>query len=93
MDGVIGAIVGGVVFGGVIGALARLVLPGKQEISIVMTVIIGLIGGVAGGLLAEAFGVRETEGFDWIKTIMQVGFAALGVSLYANFRARQGAAT
>lgn len=91
MDGVIGAIVGGVVFGGIIGALARLALPGKQDISILMTVVVGLVGGVVGGLLAEAFGVRETAGFDWIKTIMQVGFAALGVSLLANFRGGRAA--
>lgn len=92
MDGIVGAIVGGAVFGGIIGGLARLVLPGKQEISILMTIIIGLVGGIAGGLLAEGFGVRETEGFDWIKTIMQVGFAALGVSLYANFRNQRASA-
>jgi uncharacterized membrane protein YeaQ/YmgE (transglycosylase-associated protein family) len=86
MGGLIGTIVGGVVIGAVIGGLARLVLPGKQDISMIMTIGIGLAGAIAGGLLAGLFGVRETSGVDWIKLVFQVGFAAAGVVLYERFR-------
>lgn len=87
MQDAISSIIGGAIFGVVIGGLARLVLPGKQEISILATVLAGLAGGVLGGVFAEGLGVRATEGVDWTKTVLQVAFAALAVSLYANFRA------
>ena len=94
MGGLIGTIVGGVIIGAVIGGLARLVIPGKQNISLVMTIGIGLAGAIAGGLLAGLFGVRETAGVDWIKLVFQVGFAALGVIGYERFvNARSSQAT
>lgn len=86
MGTVIGIIVGAVVVGVIIGALARLVIPGKQDISLVMTIAIGFAGALAGGAVAEVLGVRETAGFDWIKTAFQIGFAALGVIGYERFR-------
>ena len=61
-------------------------IPGKQNISLIMTIGIGLAGAIAGGLLAGLFGVRETAGVDWIKLVFQVGFAAGGVVLYERFR-------
>lgn len=91
MQDIVSSIIGGAIFGVVIGGLARLVLPGKQEISILATVLAGLVGGVLGGVFAEGLGVRTTEGIDWIKTVLQVAFAVLAVSLYANFRASRAA--
>jgi uncharacterized membrane protein YeaQ/YmgE (transglycosylase-associated protein family) len=91
MHGLIGSIVGGVIFGAIIGGLGRLVLPGKQRLSLGVTVVIGLLGGVAGGLLAQLFGVGQTSGFDWIKTFFQVGFAAVGITIYNNMRGRPAA--
>ena len=46
--GTIGAIIGLIIFGAVIGVLARLVLPGKQNISLPMTIILGILGALAG---------------------------------------------
>ncbi|HXV72131.1 MAG TPA: GlsB/YeaQ/YmgE family stress response membrane protein [Acidimicrobiia bacterium] len=91
MQDVVSSIIGGAIFGVVIGGLARLVLPGKQEISILATVLAGLVGGVLGGVFAEGLGIRTTEGIDWIKTVLQVAFAALAVSLYTNFRVARAA--
>lgn len=93
MGGIVGTIVGGAVIGVVIGAPARLVLPGKQNISLIVTIVIGLAGALAGGLLAELFGVRETEGIDWIKLFFQVGFAAVGVVAYERFRSARSEPT
>ncbi|MGD2060658.1 MAG: GlsB/YeaQ/YmgE family stress response membrane protein, partial [Acidimicrobiia bacterium] len=52
----------GLVAGIIIGPLARLILPGKQNISLGMTILIGAIGAIGGGLLYEAFGGSETSG-------------------------------
>ena len=86
MRGVIGTVVGGLVVGIIVGSLARLVLPGKQDISMIMTIAIGFAGAILGGVLAEIVGVRETEGIDWIKLVLQVGLAAVGVTIYGNVR-------
>lgn len=79
---VVWTLVGGLIAGAIIGPLARLVLPGKQDISVVMTIVIGAIGAIGGGLLYEAFGGSETAGIDWIRLIVQVGVAAVLVILY-----------
>lgn len=84
MTGIIGTIVGALVIGAVVGGLARLVLPGKQDISIAMTIVIGIGGAIVGGIVAGVLGVRETSGIDWIKLALQVGFAALGTSVFVN---------
>jgi uncharacterized membrane protein YeaQ/YmgE (transglycosylase-associated protein family) len=80
-------IVWGLVAGIIIGPLARLVLPGKQNISLGMTIVIGAVGAIGGGLLYEAFGGSETSGIDWIRLLVQVGVAAVLVLIYG---ARQG---
>jgi uncharacterized membrane protein YeaQ/YmgE (transglycosylase-associated protein family) len=54
-DSVIGFIVAGLV----IGALARLIKPGKQHLSILMTLLLGLAGSVIGGLVANLLGTGD----------------------------------
>ena len=45
--------IGFIVAGLVIGALARLVRPGKQNLSVLMTLLLGLVGSVIGGVVAN----------------------------------------
>ena len=47
----LGLIVSIIVIGLIAGALARLVVPGKQDLSIVMTVVLGIVGSFLGGFL------------------------------------------
>lgn len=51
--------IGFVVFGLVVGVVARWVVPGKQQLSLGMTVLLGLIGSVAGGVVANAAGTGD----------------------------------
>lgn len=51
--------IGFIVFGLVVGALARLALPGKQNLSVGMTLALGLIGSIAGGVVANALGTGD----------------------------------
>jgi uncharacterized membrane protein YeaQ/YmgE (transglycosylase-associated protein family) len=71
--------------GAVIGGLARLLLPGKQKMSLMATIAVGFVAAVIGGLLAEAFGVADNDGIDWIKLAMQVGLAVVGVGFYSGW--------
>jgi uncharacterized membrane protein YeaQ/YmgE (transglycosylase-associated protein family) len=49
-------VIGFLVAGLVIGALARLVLPGKQRLSIWLTLLLGVLGSVVGGVIANLLG-------------------------------------
>lgn len=84
----ISAIISAIIVGAIVGALARLVLPGKQNISIVATILIGIVAAVIGTIIANAMGVGNTQGIDWIKLIIQVVLAAIGVSIFAGTRSR-----
>ncbi|WP_127503749.1 GlsB/YeaQ/YmgE family stress response membrane protein [Actinoplanes solisilvae] len=77
-----------IIVGLIVGALGRLVLPGKQKISILLTMLIGIIAALIGTFLAAAIGVAETRGIDWIELILQVALAAGGVALVAGARRR-----
>ena len=78
-----------IIIGLIIGALGRLVVPGKQDIPIWLTLVIGVVAAILGTLLAGAIGVDDTRGIDWIELLLQVGFAAVGVALVAGIRGRR----
>ncbi len=85
-------IITALVIGLVIGALARLVLPGKQDIPIWLTILIGAIGAIGailGTLLAQNLGVAVTPGIDWIEIVLQVAIAAVGVAIVSGFYNRR----
>lgn len=74
-------IVSGLIVGIVIGALGRLVLPGRQRIPVWLTIVIGVVAALVGTAIAAVFGVADTAGVDWVELGIQVALAALGVSL------------
>jgi len=75
INGVISAIFVGLV----IGALARLVVPGRQPIGCLLTLLMGIVGAVTGTAAADAVGVDS-----WFVVLaFQVGVAAVGVAVIA----------
>ena len=72
-----------VILGAIIGALARLVLPGKQNISTLVTVILGILGALIGSWLYTAVSGNDgTTGIDWIALIIGVIVAAVLIVVY-----------
>jgi uncharacterized membrane protein YeaQ/YmgE (transglycosylase-associated protein family) len=82
----IGAIIGAIVAGLVIGALGRLIVPGKQNISIVMTIVIGIIASLVATLILGAiFGyTNDNGGIQWWYWIVGAILAALGIVAYGR---------
>jgi uncharacterized membrane protein YeaQ/YmgE (transglycosylase-associated protein family) len=78
-----------IIIGLVIGALGRLAVPGKQNISIVLTLAIGVLAAILGTLVAGGLGVDDTAGIDWIELLLQVVFAAIGVAVTAAVYGRR----
>jgi uncharacterized membrane protein YeaQ/YmgE (transglycosylase-associated protein family) len=82
-------IISALIIGLIIGALARLVLPGKQSIPIWLTILIGIVGAILGTLLAQNLGVAVTPGIDWIEIALQIAIAAVGVAIVSSFYGRR----
>ncbi|MFU8875699.1 GlsB/YeaQ/YmgE family stress response membrane protein [Micromonospora sp. SL4-19] len=78
-----------IVIGLIIGALGRLVVPGRQAIPIWLTLVIGVVAAILGTAVASVLGVAETAGIDWIELFIQVGFAAIGVVIAAGAYGRR----
>lgn len=76
-------IITAIVVGAIIGALGRLVIPGRQPIPIWLTIVIGIVAAFIGTFLAQAIGISTaTPGIDWGELLVQVIVAALGVFLF-----------
>jgi uncharacterized membrane protein YeaQ/YmgE (transglycosylase-associated protein family) len=69
IDITIGDVIVYIIAGLVIGAVARLVVPGRQEMSVVTTIVLGVIAAVVGGLLWEAI-FPDNDGVAWIGSII-----------------------
>ena len=82
-------IITALIIGLIIGALGRLVVPGKQNIPIWLTMVIGVVAALLGTVIARAIGVSDTKGVDWIELLFQVVLAAIGVALVAGLGSRR----
>jgi len=86
----VSGIITAIIIGLVIGALGRLVVPGRQRIGIWLTLLIGVVAALVGTLIASGIGVADTRGIDWIELILQIALAAAGVALVAGIAGRRG---
>ena len=67
------------VTGIVIGALGRLVLPGRQEVGLLTTALVGIAASLLGGILADLFDAG------WIvRLLVAVALAAIGITLVSS---------
>ena len=71
-----GALISTFIVGLIIGALGRLVVPGRQRISLVATFLAGLIGAIVGGYIGDQ--VLYVGGF--ATTLLEIGVSALVVA-------------
>lgn len=85
----IGGIITAIIIGAIIGALGRLVVRGKQNISIIATILVGIVAALIGTWLASLIGVQDTSGIDWIELALQIVLAAIGVSIVAGSAGRR----
>ena len=70
-------ILGLIVVGLIIGALARLIKPGKQRLSILATLLLGVVGALIGGVVASLLGTGDIFELNVIGFIVAVVAAVL----------------
>ena len=83
IEGILGALI----IGAIIGVLGRLVVPGKQDIPIWLTIVVGIVAALVGSAIVGS--LRDTDGIDWLELIVQVALAAAGVALAASVWGRR----
>jgi uncharacterized membrane protein YeaQ/YmgE (transglycosylase-associated protein family) len=85
------SIIVAIIVGAIIGALGRLVVPGRQPIPIWLTVVVGIVAAFVGTFIARAIGVpTATNGIDWLELLVQVVVAAIFVVIASNLYVRSG---
>jgi len=78
-----------IVLGAIIGGIARLLLPGVQQIGVVLTIAAGALAVYVGHWIAEAIGVASTSGIDWIKLAIQIVLAMIVVGVIGGVGSRR----
>lgn len=79
---------GALAIGLVIGALGRLVVPGRQNLPIWLTILVGIVAALLGSLIVGT--LRDTSGIDWVEVLVQVALAAVGVGTVSALRNDRG---
>ncbi|WP_458247941.1 GlsB/YeaQ/YmgE family stress response membrane protein [Streptomyces sp. MAI_2237] len=85
ISGVISAIVIGIV----LGVLGHLVVPGRQRIGMLWTILVGIVAAFIGTGIAAGLGVADTKGVDWIEWLIQIALAGLGVAAVHKVKMRR----
>src|SRR5437773_1602295 len=79
-----------ILIGIVVGVIGRLLVPGKQPIGMLLTILVGIVSAFIGTAIARAIGIPTvTNGIDWLELLVQVIVAALGVALVASLMGRR----
>lgn len=90
----IGTIIGAVVVGLIVGALARLIMPGKQKIGVVMTVLLGAVGSFLGTWVSYKLGYsNQNGGFKIIPFLVGIIIATVLIAAYLGITGRRSAST
>lgn len=82
----ISGILTAIVIGAILGVVGRAIAPGKQDIPIWLTVLVGIVAALIGTVIVGS--LRDTNGIDWVELLVQVVLAVIGViaaaRLYPN---------
>ena len=81
--------IGFLVAGLVIGALARLFKPGKQNLSLLWTLLLGLAGSVVGGMVANLLGTGDIFELDFLGFVVAVIAAVLLIGVAETMSGKQ----
>jgi uncharacterized membrane protein YeaQ/YmgE (transglycosylase-associated protein family) len=84
-------IIGTIIFGAIVGILARAVIPGRQAYGWIITVLLGVAGALIGYWVWGQLGGADTGGIDWIRLAISVAAAAVLSFIYTGLTRRSRA--
>jgi uncharacterized membrane protein YeaQ/YmgE (transglycosylase-associated protein family) len=85
------SVITAILIGIVVGVLGRLLLPGRQPIGMLVTILVGIVSAFIGTAIARALGIPTvTSGaVDWMELLVQVIVAVIGVALVSALMGRR----
>jgi uncharacterized membrane protein YeaQ/YmgE (transglycosylase-associated protein family) len=87
----IGTILSALVVGLIVGALARLIMPGKQNIGVIMTIVLGALGSFVGSWLTYQFGYSNSNGgWQVIPFLVGIIIAIVLIAIYVGITGKRG---
>ena len=86
----ISTIIGAIVVGLIVGVLARLVMPGKQNIGVIVTIVLGALGSFLGTWVSYKLGYsNQNGGFKVIPFLVGVVFAVILIAAYLGITGKR----
>jgi uncharacterized membrane protein YeaQ/YmgE (transglycosylase-associated protein family) len=80
--------IGWLIVGLIAGALARLIMPGRDPMGVIATIVLGIVGSLIGGLVSMAIWRDNTEGFHPAGLLLSILGAILVLWIYRMVKSR-----
>ena len=71
-----------IIFGLIAGIIAKWIMPGKEKVGIIVTIILGIVGAVVGGYISTFFGFGKVDGFNFGSFVVAVIGAIVVLYIY-----------
>ncbi len=78
-------IISWIAMGLIVGALAKLIMPGKDPGGFIVTILLGIAGALLGGYIASKLGIGAVSAFDLKSILIATGGAIIILILYRLF--------
>ena len=79
-----------IIVGALIGALARLVMPGRQPVGFIVTILLGIVGSFLGSWITTQFGYHNANGgFAILPFVVGIVVAAILIAIYQAITGRR----
>ena len=71
-----------IIFGLIVGVVAKLLMPGGGPRGIIITIVLGIVGALLGGWIGSMLGIGEITGFNLGSMLIAIGGAMLVLLIY-----------
>jgi len=78
-----------IVIGGVVGVIAKLIMPGKDPGGFFITILLGIAGAFLGGYISTLLGFGSVTGFNLISLVIAVGGALILLIIYRVIKGKK----
>ncbi|WNN51020.1 GlsB/YeaQ/YmgE family stress response membrane protein [Hafnia alvei] len=75
-----------IIFGLIAGITAKWIMPGKENVGIIVTIILGIVGAVVGGYISTFFGFGKVDGFNFGSFVVAVIGAIVVLYIYKKVK-------